>query len=167
MALHLPIGPLKTRSGLKPVPRCEPSTYQPISRWHNHCAIGAGITSIKKKKKIPFCTDEQWGGGGSAGGGGGIPYYFRLLNVLLSNICWSRDKRIHSTHGLHSHAYRRIFLLFLSSIKRISWQDGHIWIWKQNPPTDVIYNNNKRKIGNVLIKRRTQHNLFTVIWRRT
>ena len=27
MALHLPIGPLKTRSVLKPVPRCEPSTY--------------------------------------------------------------------------------------------------------------------------------------------
>ena len=24
-------GPLKTRSGLEPVPRCEPSTYQPIS----------------------------------------------------------------------------------------------------------------------------------------
>ena len=32
MALHLPIGLLKTRSGLEPVPRCEPSTYQPISR---------------------------------------------------------------------------------------------------------------------------------------
>ena len=29
-ALHLPTGPLKTRSGLKPVPRCEHSTYQPI-----------------------------------------------------------------------------------------------------------------------------------------
>ena len=27
MALHLPIGPLKTCSGLEPVPRCEPSTY--------------------------------------------------------------------------------------------------------------------------------------------
>ena len=32
VALHLPIGPLKTRSGLEPVPRCEPSTYLPISR---------------------------------------------------------------------------------------------------------------------------------------
>ena len=31
VALHLPIGPLKTRSGLEPVPRYEPSTYQPIS----------------------------------------------------------------------------------------------------------------------------------------
>ena len=46
MALHLPIGPLKTRSGLEPVPRCEPSTYQPISRWHNHCTIGAGFSQI-------------------------------------------------------------------------------------------------------------------------
>ena len=36
MAIHLPIGPLKTRSVLEPVPRYEPSTYQPISRWHNH-----------------------------------------------------------------------------------------------------------------------------------
>ena len=43
MALHLPIGPLKTRSGLEPVPRCTPSTCQPISRCHNHCAIGAGL----------------------------------------------------------------------------------------------------------------------------
>ena len=31
MALHLPIGPLKTYFELEPVPRCEPSTYQPIS----------------------------------------------------------------------------------------------------------------------------------------
>ena len=31
MALHLPIGSFKTRSGLKPVPRCEPSTYQPLA----------------------------------------------------------------------------------------------------------------------------------------
>ena len=30
-----PIVPLKTRSGLEPVPRCEPCTYQPISRWHS------------------------------------------------------------------------------------------------------------------------------------
>ena len=43
MAIHIPIGSLKTRSGLEPVPRCKPSTYHPISRWHNHCAIGAGL----------------------------------------------------------------------------------------------------------------------------
>ena len=30
MALHIPIKPLKTRSGLEPVSRCEPSTYHPI-----------------------------------------------------------------------------------------------------------------------------------------
>ena len=38
MALHLPlpIGSLKICSGLEPVPRGEPSNYQPIS----HCAIG-------------------------------------------------------------------------------------------------------------------------------
>ena len=30
MALHLPIGPLKTRSVLEPVPRCEPRTYHPL-----------------------------------------------------------------------------------------------------------------------------------------
>ena len=38
VALYLPNGVLKTRSGLKPIPRCEPSTYQPIS----HCANGVG-----------------------------------------------------------------------------------------------------------------------------
>ena len=42
VALHLLIGSLKTHSGLEPVPRCEPSTYQPISWCHNHCTIGAG-----------------------------------------------------------------------------------------------------------------------------
>ena len=31
MAIHLPFGSLKTRSGLEPVPRCEPSTYQPLA----------------------------------------------------------------------------------------------------------------------------------------
>ena len=30
VTLHLPIGPLKTRSGLKPVPRYEASTYRSI-----------------------------------------------------------------------------------------------------------------------------------------
>ena len=38
VAIHLHIGPLKTCSGLEPVLRCEPSTYQPIS-----CAIRAGM----------------------------------------------------------------------------------------------------------------------------
>ena len=42
VALHIPIEPLKTRSGQDPVPRCEPRTYQPISRRLSHCAIGAG-----------------------------------------------------------------------------------------------------------------------------
>ena len=31
VALHLPIRPLKNRSGLEPVQGCEPSTYHPIS----------------------------------------------------------------------------------------------------------------------------------------
>ena len=50
VAIHPLIGSLKTRSGMEPVPRCEPSTYQPISRWHNHCAIGAGI--LKRIKNL-------------------------------------------------------------------------------------------------------------------
>ena len=49
MALHLPIGSLNIRSGLEPVPRCEPSTYQPISRWLSHCAIGAGMNRSGKR----------------------------------------------------------------------------------------------------------------------
>ena len=31
VALHLPIGSLKTHSGLEPVPRCERGTYQPMT----------------------------------------------------------------------------------------------------------------------------------------
>ena len=43
VALHLPIGTLKMRYWLEPVPRCEPSTYMPISRWHSYGAIGTDI----------------------------------------------------------------------------------------------------------------------------
>ena len=31
---------LEMRSGLEPIPRCEPSTYQPISRWQPLCQWG-------------------------------------------------------------------------------------------------------------------------------
>ena len=31
VALYLPTGPLKTYSGYESVPRCEPSTYQPLA----------------------------------------------------------------------------------------------------------------------------------------
>ena len=51
MALHLPNEPLKPHSGLESVPRCEPSTYQPISLWLSHCAIGAGLLQHRK----PIC----------------------------------------------------------------------------------------------------------------
>ena len=42
MVLHVPIGPSKTRSGLNPVLRCEPSTYQPIGRRLSQFAFWAG-----------------------------------------------------------------------------------------------------------------------------
>ena len=41
MALHLPIGPSE------PVPRCEPSTHQPISQWQSHCTIWASVENIR------------------------------------------------------------------------------------------------------------------------
>ena len=37
---------------MEPVPRCEPSTYQPISRWHSHCAIGAGSYSTMPERQL-------------------------------------------------------------------------------------------------------------------
>ena len=52
VALHLLIGPLKTRSGLEQAPSCELSTYQSISRWHSHCAIGAGYVVIDKRSNV-------------------------------------------------------------------------------------------------------------------
>ena len=49
VALHLSTGPLKTRSGLEPVSRCEPSTYQPISRLHSH---GAGDVVLAESESL-------------------------------------------------------------------------------------------------------------------
>ena len=46
MALHLPTGPLKTHSGLKPVPRCEPSTYQLII--DDLATVPSGLVSYNK-----------------------------------------------------------------------------------------------------------------------
>ena len=50
MALHhLPIGPLKKPSELELIPRCEPSTYQPISRCINHCVVSAGMVNANSE----------------------------------------------------------------------------------------------------------------------
>ena len=59
MALHLPIGPLKSRYGLEPVPRCEPSTYQPISQRLSHCAIGAGFPALLPRINT-LIYSRQW-----------------------------------------------------------------------------------------------------------
>ena len=42
VVLNLHTGSLKTRSRLEPPPRCEPITYQPISKCLRHCVIAAG-----------------------------------------------------------------------------------------------------------------------------
>ena len=60
MPLHLPTGPLKTRYGLEPVPRCEPSTYQPISRCHNHCAIGPVNAAVAVTEFIAVDIATDW-----------------------------------------------------------------------------------------------------------
>ena len=44
MTLHLPIGPLKTCSGLELVPRCDPSTYQSNSQWQSHSVSSDQLT---------------------------------------------------------------------------------------------------------------------------
>ena len=51
------IGPLKTYSGLEPVPRCEPSSYQCINQWLSHCAIGA-LLRRKNKHKTKNASKE-------------------------------------------------------------------------------------------------------------
>ena len=56
VALHLSIEPLKTSSGLDPVPRCEPSTYQTVSRCHRHSDIGAGTLRYRFVHKIHDIT---------------------------------------------------------------------------------------------------------------
>ena len=53
MGLHLPTGSLKTRTGLEPVSRCEPDTYQTIiDDIASHCAVEAGGSgsSIKLRR---------------------------------------------------------------------------------------------------------------------
>ena len=56
-----PIGPLKTCSGLEPIPRCEPSTYQPISWWFTHCTIGARLYlwSFLNKREMFYLTTHS------------------------------------------------------------------------------------------------------------
>ena len=54
--LHLPTRPLKTCFGLEQVPRCEPSTLQPIRLWLSHCAIGAGAGG-QEQELFYLCTD--------------------------------------------------------------------------------------------------------------
>ena len=59
VALHQHIGSLKTWSGLEVVPRCEPSTYQPISWWHSHCAIGSSLSHSLSHCSI-YHTNSCW-----------------------------------------------------------------------------------------------------------
>ena len=47
MAIHLPTGPLKTRSGLEQVPRCEPSTYQIADDIANPPSRPVGVICIR------------------------------------------------------------------------------------------------------------------------
>ena len=47
------------RNRLVPVLRCEPSTYQPISRWHNYCAIGAGGETIDSQCYLKETSVKQ------------------------------------------------------------------------------------------------------------
>ena len=42
VAVNVPIGHLKTRPGLEPVPRREPIIYHRTGRCLSHCAIDAG-----------------------------------------------------------------------------------------------------------------------------
>ena len=65
VALHLPIGPLKTHSWLKPKLRCEPSTYQPISQWFSYSTIKACPMSVWKQSLYlnftsKLCPDVKW-----------------------------------------------------------------------------------------------------------
>ena len=46
VVLHLPSVPLKPHCGLQPVPRCEPSSYWPISQWLGHCTIEADCSVV-------------------------------------------------------------------------------------------------------------------------
>ena len=46
VVLHLSNGLLKTCSGLEPVTKCAPFTYQPIGQQLNHCTFGAGVEML-------------------------------------------------------------------------------------------------------------------------
>ena len=86
MALHLPSGSLKTRSVLEPVPRWELSTYQPISRWLNHCAIragyfGKGYNTIKVLKWRTFWNNST-----------NIPYILKAVKTKKIVIIYFYDR---------------------------------------------------------------------------
>ena len=58
VAIHLPIGSLKTRSGLEPVPKCEPSTYQPISRFCIHSQYNTSWILRNSENIITFLLPQ-------------------------------------------------------------------------------------------------------------
>ena len=53
VTLHLPIAPLNIRSGMDPVPRCEPSTCQSIRLCLSHCTIEDGPDYLRE---VMFCV---------------------------------------------------------------------------------------------------------------
>ena len=55
MALHLSNGPLKTRSGLELVPRCEPSIYQLNSYLKYLATASSGPVAMPTMLDLPVC----------------------------------------------------------------------------------------------------------------
>ena len=59
MALNPHTGPLKTCSGVQPVPRCEPSTYQPISQCNSNNNNNNNNNKIDDDDDDDYPDDEK------------------------------------------------------------------------------------------------------------
>ena len=98
MALHLPIGPFITRSGLEPVQRCEPS-YLPSPLADGTAAAPSGPVHYIDIPVVQQYIGRRAVGGGGGGGGGGrgtgsCPQrfsYFKIILILNYFFCWVRN----------------------------------------------------------------------------
>ena len=80
--LHLPIGHLKTSSGLEQVLRYELNTYQPISPWVSHCTIG-DVTEEQPSGSQVRVTRPNW----------------RVVDISGNDWAAARPSGHHSTHA--------------------------------------------------------------------
>ena len=103
MALHLPLGILKTCSRLQLVPRCEPSTFQATGQWQHvykglHYISGAEITVTRNVSSLITHNSVYWW----ASNPSSTTHRVNALSVLEQEVMqlhYKKEKRTHFNYG--------------------------------------------------------------------